>query len=135
MLTSFTEHKCFVSGSQGILKHAIRSDSEIVEENDSSLFDRKWWVKGGGSHQVFLQQCFMNLSSFHICYMLSPTDRPCFVKYNDIYWKYLYFIGWKSVNSRVRKPVSPDVFGFLTPEDGSYRLSQNIGKKLPLVSV
>jgi hypothetical protein len=130
----FPEHKYFVLGSQGILKHAIRSDSEIVEENDSSFFDRKWGG-GSGSHQVFWQQCFMNLSSFHICYMLSPTDRPWFVKSNDIYWQYVYFIGWRSANSRVRKPFSSNVFGFLTPEDGTNRLSQNIRKKLLLLAV
>jgi len=48
---------------------------------------------------------------------------------------YLYFIGWRSVHRPIRKPFSPKVFEFSTPEDGTDRLSQNIGNKLPLLAV
>jgi len=37
-------------------------------------------------------------------------------------------------SSGVKNPIHINSFGFLTPEDGTNRLSRNVGKKLPLLA-
>jgi len=69
------------------------------------------------------RKCFCTLD-FQLHYINYPTAEMCLNRQVDENCALLSHYAVSSGN----------VFGFLIPEDGTDRLSQNVGKKLPLLA-